>query len=104
VTFKTAKENSRTWAPFISILILIIIGLATIFIKMEVVSMGYEVLRLGHAYKEASEKKSRFEVQYAKLIRPSRLDKIAGERLSLSRAQKNQVVMMNSQGDLALRQ
>jgi cell division protein FtsL len=101
---KRHQKSGGSRAPFISVMILVFVGLLTVFIKMEVVRLGYEVLKLGHLYKMASEDKSRLEVHYAKLTRPSRLDKIAAEKLSLGRAQKNQVVMMTAQGELAIRQ
>lgn len=97
-------ETRREWAPFISIIIMVVVGLLCVFIKMEVVREGYEILRLGHAEKEATEQKSRLEVQYARLTRPSRLEKIGTEKLALGRAQKNQVIMMASTGEIAIRQ
>lgn len=90
--------------PFISVMILVVIALISVFIKMEVVRLGYEILKLGHKTKTASEEKSRLEAQYAKLTRPSRLDKIGTEKLALGRAQKNQVIMMATQGEWAVRQ
>ena len=101
---KMLNEQRKEWAPFISIIIMVVVGLICVFIKMEVVREGYEILRLGHATRTASEEKSRLEVQYAKLTRPSRLEKIGTEKLSLGRAQKNQVIMMASTGELAVRQ
>lgn len=99
-----SREWSKEWSPFISIVILVLVGLICVFIKMEVVREGYEILRLGHLEKNASEEKSRLEVQYAKLTRPSRLEKIGVEKLALGRAQKNQVIMMALTGELAIRQ
>ncbi|MBK9294575.1 MAG: histidine kinase [Oligoflexia bacterium] len=90
--------------PFISIIILVSVALSTVFVKMEVVRLGYEILSMGRKTKQASEARSRLEVQYAKLTRPSRLDKIGTEKLALTRVQKNQVIMMAAQGELAVRQ
>lgn len=90
--------------PFISVVILVVVTLISVFIKMEVVRQGYEILSLGRKTKIASEEKSRLEVQYGKLTRPSRLDKIGTEKLALGRVQKNQVIMMATQGEWAVRQ
>jgi hypothetical protein len=90
--------------PFISVVILVVIALVTVFIKMEVVRSGYEVLSLGHKTKILSEDSFRLESQYAKLTRPSRIDKIGTERLALGRIQKNQVIMMAADGEWSVRQ
>ncbi len=98
------EQVRKGCAPFISVMILVLVGLACVFIKMEVVREGYDILRLGHIHKIATSEKSRLELKYAKLTRPSRLDKIGTTKLALSRAQKNQVVMMAGTGEFAVRQ
>jgi hypothetical protein len=92
------------WNPFLSVLIMIFVGIACVFIKMEVVREGYETLRVGKALKIELDNQSRLEAQFAKLTRPSRLDKIGTQKLALAKLQKNQVVMMAGQGEVAVRQ
>jgi hypothetical protein len=97
-------NRRQRFAPFISVFILVSIGLATVFIKMETLRMGYEVVRFGRLYKLASNDRESLGVSYAKLIRPERLDQIGKNRLALAKAQKNQVVLMATNGNFAVRQ
>ncbi len=103
-SLESFQTSAQSWAPFLSVLILIFTGLACVFIKMEVVQEGYQILKTGRAVRELSDEKSRLEMQYAKLTRPSRLDKIGTERLALGKIQKNQVIMMAGHGEIAVRQ
>jgi hypothetical protein len=91
-------------APFISIFILVVIGLSYVFVKMEAVRAGYDLLRLGRLTKIAAGDKAEYELIYARLTRPERLDQIGTHKLSLVRAQRNQVVLMAAQGTFAVRQ
>jgi len=86
----------NTLAPFFSIFILVMIAVVSLFLKMEVVRQGYELVSIAHAQKTAAHENSGLELHYAKLTRPQRLDFIATQRLALNRAQKNQVVLMAS--------
>jgi hypothetical protein len=91
-----SHTQQKKLAPFISIFILVVIGLVYVFVKMECVRTGYDVVRLGHLQKVAANEKATSELLYAKLTRPERLDLIGTRRLALVRAQKNQVVVMAS--------
>ena len=99
-----SQNQRRTLAPFVSIFILVVISLVYLFFKMELVREGYEVLRLSHEHKIASEEGSQLSLHYAKLIRPERLDQIGTQRLALGRVQKNQVILMAATGGFAVRQ
>ena len=88
--------QKKKLAPFFSIFLLVVISLLYVFVKMESVRASYDVVRLGHLQKIAANEKATRELVYAKLIRPERLDQIGTRRLALSRAQKNQVVVMAS--------
>jgi hypothetical protein len=48
--------------------------------------------------------KAEYDLIYARLTRPERLDHIGTQKLALVRAQKNQVVLMAAQGGFAVRQ
>jgi hypothetical protein len=85
-------------APFISIFFLSVIGLSYVFVKMETVRAGYDVVRLGHLQKVGASNKAEFDLIYARLTRPERLDHIGTQKLALSKAQKNQVVLMAAEG------
>jgi cell division protein FtsL len=89
-------------APFISILIIVSVMVTTVFFKMEAVRQGYELLSLGRQQKITSREKSTLELQYSLLTRPQRLDTIATKFLALSRAQKNQIVVMASVGKIGI--
>jgi cell division protein FtsL len=89
-------------APFLSILILVLAALGTIFVKMETVRMGYDLVKLGRVQKLAADERSQLDVTYARLTRPERLDDIATSRLALARVQKNQVVLMAATGNYAV--
>jgi cell division protein FtsL len=96
--------TGRKFAPFISVLILVLVALGTIFIKMETVRMGYELVKLGRVQKLAVDERAQLDFNYARLTRPERLDDIATGRLALARVQKNQVVLMAATGNYAVLQ
>jgi cell division protein FtsL len=98
------REEKDNVLPFVSVFILVVIALSYVFIKMEVTRTSYEVLKVGRMVKIVTQEKSRLEVNYSKMTRPERLDDIATKQLSLVRAQKNQVILMAAQGDVAIRQ
>ena len=83
---------------------MVVIALSYVFIKMEAVRAGYDLVRLGHKAKIAAGDKAEYQLIYARLTRPERLDQIGTHKLSLARAQKNQVVLMAAQGTFAVRQ
>ncbi len=85
-------------APFISIFFLSIIGLSYVFVKMETVRAGYDVVRFGHQQKVNAGHKAELDLIYARLTRPERLDHIGTQRLALVKAQKSQVVLMAAEG------
>jgi hypothetical protein len=99
-----SHAQKQRLAPFVSIFLLVVIGLFTVFVKMEAVRAGYEVVKLGHMQKLAGNDKASLQLVYAKLTRPERLDQIGTHRLALARAQKNQVVLMAANGQFAVRQ
>jgi hypothetical protein len=96
-------SQKKRIAPFFSIFILVIIGLSYVFVKMEAVTAGYNLVRLGHLHKVASGNKAEYDLIYARLTRPERLDHIGTQKLALVRAQKNQVVLMAAQSGFATR-
>src|SRR5688572_9839315 len=98
-----ANLSNKRFSPFLSVIIIIFTLLLSVIVKMEVVREGYEILKLGHQEKVQKDLSVRLQADYTKLLRPERLDKIATQRLSLSRVQKSQVVLMAS-GNWAVRQ
>lgn len=95
--------SNRKFSPFLSTFFVISTLLLTVFLKMEIVREGYELLKLGHAEKQEIDKGRRLQTEYSKLLRPERLDRIATQKLALTRAQKAQVILMAS-GEWAVRQ
>jgi hypothetical protein len=98
-----SNQQRTNLAPFISILFLVVVGLMYVFVKMEAVREGYEVLKLGRLQKLANDEKVTMELAYTKLTRPERLDQIGTQKLALMRAQKNQVILMAATGSFAVR-
>jgi hypothetical protein len=90
--------------PFLSVILLVTVSLGFLVLKMEVVRTSYELVRMGRQLKLAKQEQSIVEARYAKLTRPQRLDQIATQRLLLSRVQKNQVILMAANRNLAVRQ
>jgi len=99
-----SHSQKKRIAPFFSLFLLVVIGVTYVFVKMEAVTEGYTLVRLGHLHKVASEERAEFDLIYARLTRPERLDHIGTQRLALTRAHKNQVVLMAAQGGFAIRQ
>lgn len=97
------KDKRQKIAPFISVIILVLLTLGSVILKMENVRMNYEVLKLRHMTKIAKDDQAHLQLTYGKLIRPDRLNKIGIQRLALAKAQKDQVVLMASSGRMALR-
>jgi hypothetical protein len=98
-----SHTQKKKVAPFISLFLLVAISLSYVFVKMETVRAGYTLVKLGHDQKVAGGHKSEYDLIYARLTRPERLDLIGTKRLALARAQKNQVVLMAAQGPFAAR-
>src|SRR4051812_46078948 len=96
--------QKKKLAPFVSIFLLVVVGLIYVFFKMETVRASYDVVRMGHLQKVAANERATRELIYAKLTRPERLDQIGTARLALVRAQKNQVVVMASTADFTVNQ
>jgi len=96
--------RSKGYFPFFSVVLSLLIILGGLIIKMECVRLGYEVVKIRHLKKIAGDDRAHLELGYQKLIRPERLDHIGTMRLSLVRAQKNQVVLMAARGGIAVRQ
>jgi hypothetical protein len=98
------KSVKRSIKPFLSVILLVVIALGYLIVKMEVVRDSYDIVRMGRLLKLTRQEQSTLQSQYARLIRPQRLDRIATQRLLLTRVQKNQVVLMASQSKIAVRQ
>jgi len=91
-----AHVTNKSFSPFLSTFFVIMALLVSVFFKMEVVREGYELVRLSRMEKQEIDKGRRLQTEYSKLLRPERLDRIATQKLALTRAQKAQVVLMAS--------
>lgn len=98
------REKRVLVAPFFSVSLIVLVTVGCVFLKMERVRLNYELVKVQRAQKLALSKKAQLEITYAKLVRPERLDIIATGKLNLSRARKDQVILVAAQGDLAIRQ
>ena|ERR1017187_808453 len=99
-----SKIQRRKIAPFISVFILVAALLGYVFMKMETVRQGYELVRLGHYQKTESQRKASLQLTYMRLTRPERLNSIGTTRLALTQARKNQVIIMAATGLYIVRQ
>ena len=87
--------SEKHYSPVVSVCTIVLVLLGLVFVKMEVVRMGYEVLRNGKLVAKERDVQRRLATQYSHLMRPERLDQIGTERLQLGRAEKTQVVLMS---------
>ena len=99
----TSNLTNKRFSPFLSTFFIVTTLLLTVFVKMEIVREGYEVLKVGHSERQEIDSGRRLLSEYSRLLRPKRLDQIATQKLDLVRAQKTQVVLMASK-ELAIRQ
>ena len=103
--FKSAMDNvsSESFAPFVSVMIIIGFLFSLVFCKMEVRRMGYSVLKLSQQERQMRDHERQAMVHLAKITRPERLQAVAQNRLTLKRPEAGQIIQMTGQG-IALRQ
>ena len=98
-----SRQRKESLKPFLSVIILLMTLLATVFFKMEVRRKGYSVLREFRSYKSLKDQVRLETIQYAKLVAPSRLNKVAVHKLTLQEPEYGQVIRI-SDDRVALKQ
>ncbi len=91
-----SREKINDIKPFLSLMIVFVSLLVAVFLKMEVRRMGYQVLKLSNDVGEARDENRTKRMKLAKLIRPSRIQKIAEARLMLRRGDSSQFIHVAS--------
>lgn len=84
--------------PLVSVLSVIATLLFLVFLQMEERRLGYGVLKLSRIYKEKLEEKRLKEIQLARSLRLEVMESLAARKLTLRRAQSEQVIHLNESG------
>lgn len=90
-------------APFVSVFIIIASLFGVVFCKMEMRRMGYSVLKLTREERKLRDHQRQQMIQLARITRPERLQAVAQARLTLKKAESNQIIQMTGRG-IALKQ
>lgn len=72
----------------------IVFSLLFVWVRIQVIQLGYEVSRLRRETTELAEQKNRLEAEVAILKAPSRLETIAKERFGMRLPQGNEIVFV----------
>lgn len=92
---KFNAQNSHL-RPFISLIIIVGTLFSTVFFKMEVRRMGYLVLKENREYKTLQDEVRIKVMTYAKVTRPDRVRDFALSQLTLSDAQRGQIIHLTA--------
>lgn len=88
------KRDIAELRPFLSILIIIGFLFSIVFLKMEIRRIGYEDLKLARDEKRLRDFQRQQKINLAKVTRPDRLQKVAESKLTLKKADSNQIIQM----------
>lgn len=78
--------------PFFSILFIIGTLFSLVFLQMEERRLGYAILKLTREQKTTLEEKRVKSMSLAKVTRPQHVEKVAQSKLTLKKAQSNQII------------
>ena len=90
-----SQQKVSELKPFLSLLIIIVSLFAMAFLKMEVRRMGYSVFSASRRFKALRDHHRSQVMEYAQVIRPDRVRKLAVSRLTLNDAQVGQIIQMS---------
>jgi hypothetical protein len=91
------------WVPMVSVSILISSLFLVVFLQMEVRRLGYVVWKKSRDLKVRTDENRLLGAEYAKTLRPSRLQEVAARRLTLVEPRAGQIIHMSGEG-VALKQ
>ena len=97
-----SREQIEWLKPFISVMLIISTLFVVAFFKMEVRRLGYAVWKKNDVLRKTKEDHQRLSVTLVERMQPSRIHKIAQVKLSMQKANPEQIIQM-SQDKIALR-
>lgn len=92
--FKSMSTNStqKSINPFISLAIVIVTLFVVAFLQMEERRMGYQIFQLSKINRNLEQDRRIKEIELAKLSRPSHIMSVAKSKLTLKKAEANQII------------
>jgi hypothetical protein len=97
------QKKMNNLKPFFSVIIFIAALFCIVFCKMELRRMGYTVWKLSREEVVTRDVERLRSLEYAKLVRPERIEKYAKTFWALNRPEKSQIIPMGEK-QIALRQ
>lgn len=88
-------DSRNQFKPLVSLFIVFCSLLALVFVTMEERRLGYELHKLGLENRKLEEQIRRREAELARLLRPQRVERLAQEKLTLRKAQAQQVIHLS---------
>ena len=76
----------------------VVIALLFVWVRIQVIQLGYEVSKIRKETTELREQKNRLEAEIAELKSPSRIEAIAKERFGMRLPQSNEIVTVGAGG------
>lgn len=92
-----SQQQVNHLKPFLSIIIIIATMFVMVFFKMETRRMGYSLLKQNQKYQSLQDDYRHSLIKYAKITRPERVRSYAVSRLTLSDAQKGQIIQLTGE-------
>jgi cell division protein FtsL len=83
-----------SFKPFLSLFFIVSALLSVVFVKMESRRLGYSVLKQTRVEKALKDDRRILDIEFAKLTRPGRIEKVATSKLDLRRAGRGQIVQL----------
>lgn len=97
------QKNISEFKPFVSIIIIIFVLFSMVFIKIELRSLGYTVLKKIRVYRSLQDNYYLQKIDYAKVISSDNLRRLAKSKLTLSEVEYGQIIQMAGE-NIAIRQ
>jgi cell division protein FtsL len=98
-----SRPGASGWAPFVSVIFIVVTLLTVVFSKMEVRRIGYSLLVLSREEVRTKDESLRTQITLAKMNRLERVQSVAQTRLTMRRPELGQIIQMTDSG-IALRQ
>lgn len=85
-------KASRSWRPFLSVLIITGTLFTIVMVHMEIRRMGYELLHLSQAERKVRDVHRERAVELAELTGPQNLRRVAQSKLAVQAPAKGQII------------
>jgi hypothetical protein len=92
-----SQEQKAKISPAISIAIIVFSLFLTVFLQMEVRRMGYIVWKQSREHKSHLDEHRILAAELARIVRPSRLQEVAVNRLTLTEPKAGQIIHMSGE-------